>query len=255
MEKKYVKIISVMVVISFIFFITVGIGLLKNKKNYDYMVINERLIISKKSNRWAVKKKNMNNYSWNFYNVYLNHEYFGNEYLFFNDQIYLFDKDKNALNYTGDFIAFNKDEYKDINIKTINSKETEILEKILSKNGLSIKQSFTSNYYIDIDIDNDSQMEQFYVVSNRFPIENINTNKYFGFIYFVDNNKASIIYDDIQNTNNGFSGCKPYIRNIVSYKSVYYIITECSTYSDGVKTIAIYEYKNGKFDKKISTIY
>lgn len=255
MKNTYIKIVSIIVGLSLVFFITIGIGLLKNKKNFDYIVINDKLIIRKKNNRWNIIRKNLNKYSWNFYSVYIDHEYFGRDYLYFNDQIYLFDKDKMALNYNGDFIAFNNKEYKDINYEIKNSTEKNMLASILKKNGLDNNQNYTSNYYIDIDIDNDGKNEQLYVVSNRFPIDNVNAKKYFGFIYLVDDNKVNILYKNVSNTTDGFSGCKPYIRNIINNNNSYYIITGCATYSDGATNLSLYEYKSGAFDKKISTVY
>ena len=255
MKNRYVKIIVAIISLSLIFFVTIGISLMKNRNNFDYITINEKLIISKKNNRWNVIRKNLNKYSWDFYSVYVDHEYFGRNYLYFNDQIYLFDKDKMALNYNGSFIAFNKEEYKDVSFNTKDSTETTMLESVLKKNKLDSKQVYTSNYYIDIDIDKDGQNEQLYVVSNRFPIDRINAKKYFGFIYLVDDNKVSILYRDVSNTTNSLSGCKPYIRNIINKENSYYIITECASYSDGPTSLSVYEYKNGVFYKKISTVY
>ncbi len=255
MKNRYVKIIVVVISLSLLFFVTIGINLIKNENNFDYIAINEKLVISKKNNKWKVIKKNLKKYSWNFYSVYVDHEYFGRDYLYFNDQIYLFDKDKMALNYNGSFIAFNKKEYKDVNFTTKESTDNTILESVLKKNKLDSKQEYTSNYYIDIDIDNDGKNEQLYVVSNRFPIDSIHAKKYFGFIYLVDDNKVNVLYSSVSNTTDSYSGCKPYIRNIINKEKSYYIVTECATYSEGVVNLSLYEYRNGAFDKKISTLY
>ena len=129
------------------------------------------------------------------------------------------------------------------------------LNKVLTDVNLEINQELTSSYYISFDIDSDTKEEQLYVVSNRFPIENLGVNKYFSFVFLVKNEKIIYLYKDLEKTTDGYDGCKPYVSNIIDIDSdnSYEIILNCSDYSTGQTISKLYKFKRNKFELIVSS--
>lgn len=254
MNKKYIKLIIVLLILSILFFVTIGIKLIKQDKKNNYIIIDDSFIMENHNNSWSIINKNIKKYNWKFYNIYVDHEYFGNHYLYFNNNTYIFDSNKRALNYTGELIAFNNKDYKDLNIDIKNSIDNTYLNKLLKKDKISSIDGLKYNYYIDVDIDSDNEFEKIYVVTNKFSEEN-KTNIDVSYVFFVDNNKIRILYKEIKKNDERLSGCIPYIRNIIYDGEKHYVLLECASYSIGVKNVTLYEYSNRSFNKKLSFNY
>ena len=256
-KRRYIKIIVVIVILSVIFLLTVGLNLIKKEQEIDLIVLDSNVIFKKQNNKWYSIKKDseLKKYNWQFLYTFVDNEYLGKYYLYFDEEWYLFDKDKNALNYNGSLIAFNDSKYKVINFNTSDIVDNTYLNKILTENNLDLNQELTNNYYFSFDIDNDNKDEQLYVVSNRFPINNLNTSTYFSFVFLVDNGKIITIYEDIEKTDDSYSGCKPYIKSILDINddNKYEVILNCAYYSTGEINSSMYEYKHNKFKLVVSS--
>lgn len=254
MNKRYIKLIVALLVFSVLFFVTIGINLIKKNSNNDYIIIDDEFIINNHNNTWSLIKKDIKNFNWKFYNIYINHEFFGNHYLYLNDEVYIFNSDKKALSYTGDLIAFNNNNYKDVYFDIKNSIDNTYLNKVLQNDKIDSIDGLNNNYYIDVDMDNDNEYERIYVVTNKFSEEN-ESGVDVSYVFYVDNGKINIIYRDIVKNTDHLSGCIPYVRNIITNGDSNYLLLECSSYSVGDNNITLYEYKNNRFIKKISTNY
>lgn len=255
-KKRYIKIIIIMILLSIIFLLTIGLKLIEKENEIDLIVLDNNVILKKENNKWSSIKQEseLKKYNWNMLHIFVDNKYLGKYNIYFNEKFYLFDKDRNAVNYNGDLIAFSNNSYKLVNFTTSDITNNYYVDKILSDYKLD-NTSLTSQYYIDLDIDNDNINEQIFVVSNKFPIDNVTQNTYFSFIFLVDKKEIIMIYKNIEQTDDSYSGCKPYINNILDINddNKYEIILNCAHYSTGQIDSLMYEYKRKKFNLIISS--
>ena len=69
----------------------------------------------------------------------------------------------------------------------------------------------------------------------------------------VKNNKITMLYKNIEKTKKSYSGCKPYVRNIIKVpdNDKDFMILDCAYYSDNGTESMLYGYKKGKIQKII----
>lgn len=251
-KRRYIKTIVVVIILSIVFFLTIGLNLIKNQKQVDLIVLDNNVILKKENRKWISIKEvdDLKKYNWNMLYTFVDNQYLGKYNIYFNEELYLFDKDKNAVNYNGNLIAFSNSKYKLVDFTTNNITNDYYIDKVLNENDLNNNSLLTSEYYIELDIDNDSVNEQLFVISNKFPIDDIVDNKYFSFVFLVDNEKTIMLYKNIEKTEDSYSGCKPYIKSIldIDNDNQYEIILNCAQYSTGKIDSMMYKYKRNQFE-------
>lgn len=249
-NKKYIKILIFIILLSAIFFFTIGIGTITNH-NEEYVMLENDTYYYRKYNNWYSEKDKslVQLQNWNKFHIYTNHKKLGNYYFYYDDKVYIFNKKKEAINYEGSLIAFSSSKYQDVDFDLIKLEENPYIDSIFKEKKLDSIKKLTSNEVINTDIDGDGKEEQLYVVSNRFPIESPDTDKYFSFVFLVKNSTVTILYSDIETSDDAYSGCKPYIRNIIKIAGIKqkYIILECAYYSNNGIVSKLYGYKKGKY--------
>lgn len=251
-KKTYIVLIGILLAFCLVMFLTFGVDNLIKEKYDTTIVLGEDTVWTLKKRKWYY----MDNYdelNWNKYDVYFNNEKVGNKYyLWHSDKWYVFDSKKNAVKVDGDLLAVNSNY--DVKVHDFNISDIEdytYVNSVLNDNEISDNQ-FTVDYRIVFDYDNDGEDEEFYVISNTFPMD-FDPNKIFSFVFMIDNEKIyPIFYDTDDNT--GFNGCRPYFNTFIDVDndSKYEFILSCSKYSTTSVGHGLYKLKNGEFKILIS---
>lgn len=255
-NKRYLFIFIVIILFSLTLFIILGPNSLKKEKMKPTIIIDNDSIFEFDGNRWGRvdTTTKIDNLNWKKFNVYIDNESYGKFYLVNQGKWYLFDDDKNAINYESSLLAVDtNNKYKVVNIKRNSISDFTYIHKVLAEYNLDIEQTYTSSDVIEVDIDNDNKNEYIYTITNKFPDTEIPT-KSFGFIFMVKNNKIYYLYDHVSNNEDIYDGCKPYINNIIDINqdNKYEFIISCSYYSNNGVEQKLYEFNNSNFNLLVS---
>ena len=133
-----------------------------------------------------------------------------------------------------------------------NIKADSYVNQVLSDNNISLSSSFTSLNKTSVDFDNDGYVEDFYLVSNAFPLD-FDPEYIFSIAFMVKDKKIYYLYNDISK-NTSFNGCKPYYNSFmdVNNDGVYEIILSCGKYSASEQVDMLYNYTDKGFKIIIS---
>lgn len=251
-KKTYIILIAIVIVFFIIMFLIFGIDVLKREK-YDITIIVENdTVWTYKNRRWS-NVDSFSDYNWKKYDIYLNNVNKGNYSLWYSDKWYAFDDNKKAVKLDGSLLAIKSN----INIPIYDYDVLEIddysyVDEVLEDNDLSISSQYTVSKKIILDIDNDGENEEFYIISNAFPMD-FNPNKIFSIVFMVKNGEIYPIYNNISK-NTGFTGCRPYFSGFldIDEDSKYEVILSCAEYSVSGVSRMLYKYENNEFKKLIS---
>ena len=253
-KKKYVIILAVLLIyFVIIFFMFYN----KKEKVISIVVDNYAFFHYDKNKKWKsipLRNNKLESYNWKDYDTYVNGEFYGNKYLWFNDKWYVFNKDKSPVNYSGSLLAIHSGfdySIKPINFENKNIDNYSYVYDVLKKNNILIDNNYTVSSYLLFDIDNDGNNEEFYTVSNSFPID-FSASKYYSFVFMVKNNKIYYLYKDTYDEI--FDACKPYISGIldVDNDKTYEVIVNCGKYSNRGTNVSLYRFNKKGFVKIIS---
>lgn len=255
-QKRYLLIFILLLIFSLVFFLFFGLKYVSKKEEKSIIIINDDAVFAGENDNWTniTGTNKVEKYNWEKYNVYTNNESLGNYYLVNNENWYLFDKDKMAINYEGNLLAFDeKTKYTILNFTEKEIIDRTYINKVLEDNKIDQAATFSSSYYIDFDIDNDNIKEQLYVITNKFPYEETK-EKSFGFVFLVKNNKIYYLYKKVSSNEKLYEGCKPYINSIfdLNNDNKYEINFSCGYYSTEGTIQKIYNFNNGKFKLLVS---
>ena len=220
--KKNSKVIIVLIIIILIYclilyFFLGGSKRVKSEKNQLVLIVGQSTMWSKSKNHWTniTLDKSISELNWKKYTIYIDNKKLGNYYMWYdNSKWYLFDKDRNSINYDGELFAYNSNY--DINYTKFNVKDIEDyshVEEFLDSKKLSFnKSSLITSSQIDLDIDNDGKEEQFYIISNS-SISLNDTNNNYSIVFMVKDNKIYNMYSEIKDEKN--PTCIPYISEFI----------------------------------------
>ena len=126
------------------------------------------------------------------------------------------------------------------------------VNQVLQEHNLSTSSMFTTLSKVSFDIDNDQNLEDFYVVSNAFP-DDFDPEYIFSFAFMVKNDQIYYIYDNIDE-NRFLNGCKPYYTSFLDANNDgnYNIILSCGYFSDLGIVDMLYEFSENQFKIVIS---
>ncbi len=253
-NKRYLKIIIPLVVLSSIFFIVVKFSSANNPKKDTIVVVGDTAFHEVRENYFEKMSEDEieNNVDWNSYYIFVDNSYFGKYNLYYSDKWYLFTEDRKAKKYDGELFATNNKNIKVLSLEKNQISDFSDVEMILSSKSISFTPNYTSSYYVDFDIDNDNSVERLYVVSNLFPVDPVPDSRFFSLVFLKKDDNIFELYSSI--SDDSLSGCKPDITNIVDINNdnKYEVVLGCSYYSvDGIK-YNIYNFDKEKFNKLVS---
>ena len=255
-KKIYIVLLIILVIFCIIMFSLFGVENVKQKNYKSTIILGENTVWTYRNKKWNYINNisDFNKLSWQEYNVYFDNKSIGRYYLWHDDKWYVFDKDKKAVEIDGNLFAydanFNMNIY-DFNLEKI--RDRTYVDKALNENDISISSSFTTSNKVSFDFDGDNVDEDFYLVSNAFPIE-FNPDYIFSLVFMVKNNEIYYLYRDIA-PNNSFNGCKPFFNTILDTNNdgLYEIILSCGRYSDLGQLDMLYSFvDNNEFKILIS---
>jgi len=236
-------------------FLALGVNNIKKSKYDTTLIVGNSAVWTYKDKRWfnLTSLSEIEHFNWEEFNVFSNNEKIGNYYLWYSDEWYLFDKEKNAINIDGDLFAYQANH--DINILSFTEEEITddtYVNYVLQENDLSLSSQFTTKYKLSFDFDNDGEVEDFYVISNAFPLD-FDPEKVFSFVFMVKNDYIYYLYNDIS-SNRSFNGCKPFVKNVldVDNDNIYEMILGCGRYSVSEEVDMLYKFIDDSFKIVIS---
>ena len=257
MRKKntYIKLILIIVIFFTFMFIVFGLPHMRQKNYSSTIIVSNEAIWNYREGKWENINSNasIQNLNWKKYKVFVNNSELGDYYLWKDDNWYVFDDKKVAVNIDGDLLAYQSN----FDLKVYNFSGEEItdrtyVDEMLSEHQLSTNSRFTSSAKVSFDFDHDGIREDFYLISNVFPDDFIPDN-IFSLVFMVKNGEIYPIYTDIS-LNKGFNGCKPYFRSFldVDNDNISEFILSCSRYSTAGVVDMLYKFENGEFKILIS---
>lgn len=256
MKKRYIILISVIIIYFLILFLFVGVDKIKSEKREATILIDHNTVFKLEGTNWRnigseVEKKKLN---WQEFNVFVNYENIGKYYLWYDDKWYLFDKDKKSYNYDiGSFFAVQANyEVKVLNVIPTEVKDMTYVNKVLLENGVTQVDEFTVKNLYQIDFDNDGITEKFYAISNAFS-ENATSKQVFSIVFMEKNDNIYYLYKAIDE-NTGQNGCKPYLNTVVELTAdnTYEMVLSCGYFSMEPRHDMLFTYKNDEFNLVLS---
>ena len=252
-KKTYIVLIAIMIIFFLVMFIVFGLDNIKKEGYNTTIIVGEDTVWSYKNRKWINVSKPYDNLNWKKYDVYLNNEKSGKRYLWYSNKWYAFDSKKNAIKLEGNLLAI-KANY-DIPVYNFNTRDIDdytYVESVLKDNDLSKDSQYTSKYKIVFDYDNDGEDEEFYLISNAFPMD-FEPDDIFSIVFMVKNDEIYPIYNNVS-TNTGFNGCKPYFNTFMDIDSdnKYEFVLSCAKYSVSSTTDMLYKFEDNKFKILIS---
>ena len=254
-KKIYIVLIIIFVVFFVVMFSFFGIDEMKSKKQSLTVLLGHNTVWQYKANKWLNLSKNLSRYdlNWKKYHVYSNQEYVGDYLLWHDDKWYAFDDNKKAISLEGDLLAY-MGNY-ELSFYPFSEEEIEDYSSVneaLKKYNVSLNDELTVAYHVPFDFDQDGIEEDFYIISNAFSQDEVNTT--FSLVYMIKDNQISMIYEYLDG-GNSFNACKPYFTSFldVNDDSIYEFILSCGGYSISEPIHMLYQYRDNAFKIVISS--
>jgi len=254
-KKVYIILFVVLIVFFVVMFLVFGVENINQSKYSTTILVGDNTIWTYKNKNWVNvnTKSSISKLNWKKYNVFLDNKSFGNYYLWHDDKWYAFDNSKNAVNLDGNFLAYQAN----FKMKILDFTQEEIndrtyVDAVLAENQISLSSQFTSSYKVSLDFDNDEKLEDFYLISNAFPLD-FDPEKIFSIVFMVKNEKIYYIYNDVSE-NRSFNGCKPFFNSFLDTNNdkTYEFILSCGRYSVSEQIDMLYKFENDSFKIVIS---
>ena len=218
--------------------------IIKNENVFkaDYnIILSPHTIIGYKNGIWQENPKL--NYNNMLFDVYINNEYKDKKYLSYSDDWYIFNENKDFLDYEGNILAVNTSlEYRNIGFVTSEFNEIDQSEitKVLNDKGITSNYNELKKSKIIFDINKDGMRDNIYFISNSFE-ENSSSNKAFsiGFVKYYD--KYEVFYEVIEDLDSIFTISNPSLQNILEIDNHTYLIVASEYYSNSGTEHHIYQ--------------
>ena len=254
-RKIYIFLIVIFVIFFGVMFYLFGIDEIKSENQDLTMLIGHNTVWKYHGKKWLNLSKNLKHYDldWQKYHVYSNQEYVGELLLWHDDKWYAFEDNKDAVSLEGDLLAYKGNyqlsfyPFSENNLEDYSS-----VYEVLNKYGISQDSVFTTAYHVPFDFDQDGIEEDFYIISNAFSQDEVNTT--FSLVYMIKDNQISMIYEYLDG-GNSFNVCKPYFTSFldVNEDSIYEFILSCGGFSISEPIHMLYQYRDNAFKIVISS--
>ncbi len=255
MWKRYVPLIAIMIALGIVMFLLFGLDSLRREKYETALVVGDNTAWMYKKNRWT-KVANVKSYeelNWKEFEVYENNQRLGSYDLWHDDKWYVFDANKNAVNVEGSLVAFRSN----LNLSLENYTKEDVstdqyIESVLTEHNLPIDSKFTTSYKTSVDIDHDGTEEDFYVISNVFPI-NFKPKQVFSFVFMAKGELIYYLYEDV-NDYKVYAGCTPDIVTFIDAdaNNTDELVVSCFQYSNLGRIDMLYGFNGENFKILIS---
>lgn len=252
---KYIVLIIVLIIYGVFMYLFFGIDETRERKATTTLLIGNSAVWNYSSRSWMniTNNQTLSSLNWQKFTTYVNNQFFGNYSVWLDDKWYLFDDNRQAVNYQGDLFAYQADFDMDVLPFTVSDiDDFSYVNQVLEEHELSSNASYTLAKMTSFDFDKDGVLEEFYFVSNVFATDFF-PDKYFSFVFMVKSGKIYMLYEDVDQ-NDGTNGCRPQLYTVADFDNDrdYELILVCSKYSVQTPVAMLYEFSDGEFKIVIS---
>lgn len=253
-KKVYIVLLIILGVFFVSMFLIFGLSNIKSAKDSATIIVGDSTVWNYNNKKWLnlTTQKSISKLNWQKFNVYVNNEEFGQYSLWHDDKWYAFDDNKNAVMLEGSIFAYKSN----FDMKIVRFEENEIddrtyVDYVLEENNLSLSSKFTASYKTSIDFDNDGKSEEFYLISNAFPLD-FDPEMIFSIVFMVKNERVYYLYNDISE-HRSFNGCKPFFTSFLDVDNDKYheLILSCAGYSTSNQVDMLYKFNKDEDAFKI----
>lgn len=254
-KRVYVVLLLLLLVFFIVMFSLFGTKNIKQEKDTAVIIVGNSSVFKYQKKKWynITYKSSLQDLSWKKYNVYSNNKKVGNYSLWYNDEWYVFDSNKNPINIDGEMLAYSANyDFKIADFTMDNVDDLDYVNYVLKDNNLSLSSQFSSIYKVSIDFDGDSVDEDFYLISNVFAMDFV-PEQNFSIAFMVKDNTVYYIYKDISKNKN-LKGCKPFYSSFFDADDdgKYEFIISCNSYSVSERIDMLYHFTDNEFKILIS---
>ncbi len=255
-KRTYIIILIVLAIYFLLLYLFIGKDNVKKTTYSTTIMVSNNTVWSLSGKRWLniTKQSSIESLNWQKFNTYVDNQNLGNNYVWHDDKWYIFDKNKEAITYTGKFLAYKAN----FDISVLPYEEENItdltyVKEVLTANDLSTDSQFTTASKTAVDIDSDGIKEEFYIVSNAFASDFV-PSTLFSIVFMVKDSEIYYIYNDISDNNLEYKECKPYFNYFLDINNdkTYEMILSCGRYSIKEEVNMLYEYTPDGFNIIIS---
>lgn len=245
----YFILIAFLLLFALIMFLIFGIDT-KKGDNQTIIAVGDNTTWIYQNKKWykVSKPESYQKLDWKVFKVFEDGKNIGDYYLWHDDKWYVFDKNKSAVEVTGEFFAYrSNDDLNLIDFSKENISTNTYIEEVLKENYLATESKFTKSYKTTIDVDNDGIGEDFYVISNAFPMD-FNPKMSFSIVFMVKDGKIYNLYKNVGEYN-AYNGCSPEI--IASFDAdrdnTNEVLVSCYQYSVSGRIDMLYKFAKDEF--------
>lgn len=244
-KKVYIVLLVILVVFFVVMFLIFGLNNIRSAKDSATIIVGDSTVWSYDNKKWLnlTTPKSIDRLNWKKFNVFVNNENMGKYSLWHDDKWYAFDDEKNAVLLEGTLFAYRSN----FDMRIVSFEESEIddrtyVDYVLEENNLSLSSKFTASYKTSIDFDNDGVNEDFYLISNAFPLD-FDPELIFSIVFMVKNEKVYYLYNDISE-HRALNGCKPFFTSFLDVDNDKYqeLILSCAGYSTSNQVDMLYKF-------------
>lgn len=246
-KKSYIILFGILIIYTVIMIILFGTDYIKKKTSNTFLFVSPDTRWHYFKGNWTsnVKANSYNNIN---FDVYIDSKKLAGEYnLVYNDEMYIFNKNKDSIDYEGKLLGYHgidKIDVKSFEEQDLDVNDSKIIDEVLEKNKVSYYGQYAGKKIVT-NIDKDNDLESIYYVFNIY--DDTITNNAFVFTFILDNGKVEYLYQNVGNKSDIITKmCVPSIHSIVDLDSDknYEIIMSCEFAS--MKGTCNYLYKKGK---------
>lgn len=254
-KKIYIVLLFIVLVFGIVMFILFGIPNIRQESLEAALIVGDNTTWIYKEKKWLFMRSNtsMEQFDWTLFRVVEDNKELGDYYLWHDDKWYVFDENKKAIKLDGKMIAYQANYDMDVaDFQEVSIDDYTYVNQVLQENNISTSSRFTSAYKVLLDFDHDSRDEEFYIISNAFPLD-FDPDEIFSIAFMVKDDQIYTFYNDISYYQ-GLNGCKPYYHTFVDTNSdgIYEVILSCGKYSASEQVDMLFQFVDNNFKLLIS---
>ena len=254
-KKAYIILIAILLIFGLVMFVLFGVPNIKKEAMESVLIVGDNTTWVYKDQKWnniayleAIEK-----YNWREFKVFEDNKELGNYYLWHDDKWYAFKENREALNIVGNFIAYDANyEMKLLDYEMSEVDDMTYVYQVLEENNLARDSEFSSIYKVSVDFDGDNTIEDFYLITNVFPID-FEPEENFGIAFMVKNGEIYTLYNEV-GVAVGLNNCKPYYNTFIDTNNdnIYEVILSCGKYSTEGSIDRLYQFDENQFKLMVS---
>ena len=218
-EKKAYKIVIIGIIIYVIVMLVIFLpGYIRDKRDKLYILSGDFIKIKYENSRWQNIKKS-DDYKLKEFEIYESGIYKGKDKLLFTNRFYLYDDNGKSTNYEGQLFGYSGN----IKLGVVNVSNSEItdndkyiIEKVISKFGISSFNNLNLYQKVSLDVDKDGITENIYAASNYYTEESL--DKVFSIVFIEKNGNIDLLKEKVISSDKIYEEPSYEINKIIDIK-------------------------------------